>query len=50
MREFVKGDGLLPAPGMLGKLDESWTGPWEVESKCGPVTYKIKDGERKKEM
>jgi len=46
LREFRKGDQiLLRTPGMVSKLEESWTGPWEVVLKCGPVTYRIKKPE-----
>ena len=42
-REFKKGDRvLLRTPGLTGKLQESWTGLWEVSEKCGPVNYKVK--------
>ena len=52
-RELVPKDlVLVRTPGMVSKLDEAWTGPWEVVRKCGPVTYevRIKEGNRKTKM
>ena len=38
-RSFEVGDRLkVRIPGLLGKLEESWAGPFEVEEKLGPVT------------
>ena len=42
-RELVPKDlVLVRTPGITSKLDEAWTGPWEVVRKCGPVTYEIR--------
>ncbi len=42
-RMFEKGDRvLLRTPGLVGKLEEYWSGPWEVVDVCGPVTYKVR--------
>ena len=44
LRKFEKGDRvLLRTPGLVGKLEESWTGPWEVVHKCGIVNYKVRE-------
>ena len=32
---------LVRTPGLLGKLQQAWTGPWVVKERCGPVTYKV---------
>ena len=38
-REFVPDDlVLLRMPGLVSKMDETWTA-WQVVRKCGPVTY-----------
>ena len=43
LRKFGKGDrALLRTPGLVRKLEESWTGPWEVVQKCGIVNYKVR--------
>ena len=43
LRKFKKGDRvLLMMPGLLGNLEESWTGLWEVVQKCGIVNYKVR--------
>ena len=42
-RELVPKDlVLVRTPGMTSKLDEVWTGPWEVVRKCVPVTYEMR--------
>ena len=42
LRKFEKGDKvLLRTPGLVGKLEESWTGPWEVVQKCGILTIRL---------
>ena len=41
-RRFSKGDlVLLWTPSFYGKLEESWSGQWEVLEQCGLVNYKI---------
>ena len=43
LRKFEKGDRvLLRTPGLVGKLEESLSGPWEVVQKCGIVNYKVR--------
>ena len=48
-RSFEVGDRVMVRiPGLLEKLEESWAGPYEVEVKLGPVTYRVKEeGARK---
>jgi len=29
-------------PGSIGKLEDSWSGPWKVLDRCGPVNYTIR--------
>jgi len=51
VRVFEKGDVILVrAPGLLGNLEEAWSGPWEMVSKCGPVTYKKQSSAGKGKM
>ena len=45
-RSFNKGNLVLArTPGLLGKLEKAWTGPWVVQEKCGPVTYRVRSRE-----
>jgi len=38
------GDKVLARiPGILGKLEEAWTGPYVILERCGPVTVERKD-------
>ena len=30
---------LLQVPGMAGKLDDAWDGPYEVNRRCNDVNY-----------
>ena len=32
---------LMRVPGLVGKLDDSWDGPYEVVDKISPVTYQL---------
>ena len=33
---------MVRTTGLLAKLEESWTGPWSIVEKCGPVSYRVK--------
>ena len=47
-RQLEKGDKVLcRIPGCVGKLEESWHGPYVVEEKIGQVNYKVKVGRGK---
>ena len=47
-RQLEKGDKVLcRIPGCVGKLEESWHGPYVVEEKVGQVNYKVKVGRGK---
>ncbi len=32
---------LMRVPGLVGKLDDSWDGPYKVVDKISPVTYQL---------
>ena len=38
-RKLFAGDQVFQV--IPSQLDESWTNPWTVERKCGPVTYEV---------
>ena len=47
-RQLEVGDKVLcRIPGMTGKLEESWHGPYSVEARTGKVNYKVKVGKGK---
>ena len=47
-RQLEKGDKVLcRIPGVVGKLEEAWHGPYVVEEKVGVVNYKVKVGRGK---
>ena len=47
-RQLEKGDKVLcRIPGCVGKLEESWHGPYVIEEKVGVVNYKVKVGRGK---
>ena len=47
-RQLEKGDKVLcRIPGIVGKLEEAWHGPYVVEEKVGVVNYKVKVGRGK---
>ena len=50
-RIFSKGDKvLIRTPGLAAKMEEAWTGPWEIVRQCGPVTYEVKIRDRQKKI
>ena len=50
-RQLEKGDKVLcRIPGCVGKLEESWHGPYVVEEKVGVVNYKVKVGRGKAKL
>lgn len=41
-REFQEGNMvLLHVPGMVGKLDDAWDGPYEIYRKVNDVNYEV---------
>ena len=51
VRQLEKGDKVLcRIPGCVGKLEESWHGPYVVEEKVGEVNYKVKVGRGKAKL
>ena len=51
VRKLEKGDQVLcRIPGCVGKLEESWHGPYVVEEKVGEVNYKVKVGRGKAKL
>ena len=50
-RHLEKGDKVLcRIPGCVGKLEESWHGPYVVEERVGIVNYKVKVGRGKSKL
>ena len=50
-RHLEKGDKVLcRIPGCVGKLEESWHGPYVVEERVGVVNYKVKVGRGKSKL
>ena len=42
VREFEVGSlVMIRIPGMSGKLEDAWDGPYEVNMKCGDVNYEV---------
>ena len=51
VRKLEKGDQVLcRIPGCVGKLEESWHGPYVVEEKVGEVNYRVKVGRGKAKL